>query len=70
MNTSTQPDILSIEIIFEDEYLVVVNKPNNFIIHESHYSRNIRETTLLAFLKEQLGYQVYPAHRLDRKSVV
>mgnify|MGYP006095007001 CR=1 FL=1 len=68
MNTSSQPIISSIEIIFEDEYLVAVNKPNNFIIHESHYSRNIRETTLLAFLKEQLGYQVYPAHRLDRKT--
>jgi len=68
MNTSTQPDILSIKIIFEDEYLVVVNKPNNFIIHKSHYSRNIIETNLLAFLKEQLGCQVYPAHRLDRKT--
>ena len=54
MNTSSQPIISSIEIIFEDEYLVAVNKPNNFIIPESHYSRNIRETTLLAFLKEVL----------------
>ena len=68
MNTSKQPDIESIEILFEDEYLIVVNKPNNFIIHESHYSRNIRETTLLQFLAQQLGYPVYPAHRLDRKT--
>ena len=68
MNTSTQPTIESIEIIFEDEYMVVVNKPNNFIIHESHYSRNIRETTLLQFLEKQLGFPLYPAHRLDRKT--
>lgn len=68
MNTSTQPNISSIKIIFEDKYMVVVNKPNNFIIHESHYSRNIRETTLLQFLEQQLGYPVYPAHRLDRKT--
>jgi len=68
MNTSIQPTISSIEIIFEDDYIVVVNKPNNFIIHESHYARNIRETTLLDFLKQQLGFQVYPAHRLDRKT--
>jgi tRNA pseudouridine65 synthase len=68
MNTSTQPTIESIEILFEDEYIVVVNKPNNFIIHESHYSRNIRETTLLQFLEKQLGFPVYPAHRLDRKT--
>ncbi len=68
MNTSTQPNIETIEILFEDDYMVVVNKPNNFIIHESHYSRNIRETTLLQFLAQQLGYPVYPAHRLDRKT--
>ncbi|MBL4669076.1 MAG: pseudouridine synthase [Flavobacteriales bacterium] len=68
MNTSTQPVIKSIEIIFEDEYLIVVNKPNNVIIHESHYARNIKETTLLKFLEQQLGYPVYPVHRLDRKT--
>ena len=68
MNTSTQPNISSIEILFEDEYLIVVNKPNNVLIHESHYARNIRETTLLEFLEQQLGYPVYPAHRLDRKT--
>ena len=68
MNTSTQPTIESIEIIFEDDFIVVVNKPNNFIIHESHYARNIRETTLLEFLEQQLGFPVYPAHRLDRKT--
>lgn len=68
MNTSSQPTINSIEIIFEDEYLIVVNKPNNYLIHKSQYARNIRETTLLEFLKQQLGYSIYPAHRLDRKT--
>jgi len=68
MNTSTQPDIESIEIVFEDDYMIAVNKPNNYIIHQSHYARNIKETTLLEFLEQQLGYPVYPAHRLDRKT--
>ena len=68
MNTSTQPIIAAVDIVFEDEFMVVVNKPNNFIIHESHYARNIRETTLLKFLEKQLGYPLYPAHRLDRKT--
>ena len=68
MNTSIQPNISSIEIVYEDKYLIVVNKPNNVLIHESHYARNIRETTLLEFLEQQLGYPVYPAHRLDRKT--
>ena len=68
MNSSTQPRIKTIEILFEDNYFIVVNKPNNFLIHESHYARNIKETTLLDFLNQQLGYPVYPAHRLDRKT--
>lgn len=68
MNTSTQPYITAINIIYEDEYMIVVNKPNNFLIHQSHYARNINEPTLLEFLHEQLGYQIYPAHRLDRKT--
>jgi tRNA pseudouridine65 synthase len=68
MNTSTQPYIIAIDIIYEDDYMIVVNKPNNFLIHESHYARNIREVTLLEFLEQQLGYPVYPAHRLDRKT--
>lgn len=68
MNTSTQPIIEAIEIIHEDELMVVVNKPNNFIIHQSHYARNIKEPTLLDFLYEQLGYQLFPLHRLDRKT--
>jgi tRNA pseudouridine65 synthase len=45
-----------------------VNKPNNFLIHQSHYARNIVEITLLQKLESQLGYPVYPLHRLDRKT--
>lgn len=68
MNTSTQPTISSIEIVYEDEYIIAVNKPNNFLIHNSHYARNIAEKTLLDVLQEQLNYPVYPLHRLDRKT--
>ncbi|MBL4594030.1 MAG: pseudouridine synthase [Flavobacteriales bacterium] len=68
MNTSTQPIVSTIEIIYEDEYMVVINKPNNFLIHQSHYARNIKETTLIQFLQQQLGYPIYPVHRLDRKT--
>lgn len=68
MNTSIQPLIDSIEIVFEDDYMVAVNKPNNFLIHQSHYARNIKEPTLLEFLEQQLGFLLYPVHRLDRKT--
>lgn len=68
MNTSIQPAIDTIEIVYEDDYMVAVNKPNNFLIHQSHYARNITETTLLEILQQQLGFPLFPVHRLDRKT--
>ncbi len=59
---------MKIEILFEDSHIVIVNKPNNVLIHNSYYARNITDATLLQLLKEQLGYSVYPVHRLDRKT--
>jgi len=68
MNTSVQPLVDSIEIVFEDDYMVAVNKPNNYLIHQAHYARNITETTLLEMLQQQLGFPLFPVHRLDRKT--
>lgn len=59
---------MKIEIIFEDEYILVVNKPNNVLIHNSYYARNIKAPTLLEVLKEQTGFTLFPVHRLDRKT--
>ncbi|MFD1293941.1 pseudouridine synthase [Lutibacter holmesii] len=57
-----------VEIIFEDETIVVVNKPNNVLIHNSYYARNIKDATILDVLQNQLGFPLYPVHRLDRKT--
>lgn len=57
-----------VEIIFEDETIIVVNKPNNVLIHNSYYARNIKDATILELLQEQLGFPLYPVHRLDRKT--
>ena len=59
---------MKIEIIFEDSYIIIVNKPNNVLIHNSYYARNIKDDTLLDLLKSQLGADFYPIHRLDRKT--
>ena len=56
------------EILFEDDYVIMVNKPNNILIHNSYYARNIRDTTLLTLLYQQFGYHFFPVHRLDRKT--
>lgn len=57
-----------LEIVYEDQYIVAVNKPNNILIHYSHYARNIKEPTLIDLLEEQFGNRFYPLHRLDRKT--
>lgn len=57
-----------INILFEDEYLLAVHKPNNVLVHHSHYARNILDDSLLQLLRKQLGYPIYPINRLDRKT--
>ncbi|MDO9594922.1 MAG: pseudouridine synthase, partial [Lutibacter sp.] len=59
---------MEIEILFEDQHIIVVNKPNNVLIHNSYYARNITDETLLDLLFAQLGCHFYPVHRLDRKT--
>jgi tRNA pseudouridine65 synthase len=60
---------MDLEIIFEDAYLICVNKPNNMLVHHAHHSRNVAdETSLLQSIQEEKGLKVYPIHRLDRKT--
>lgn len=53
-----------IEIVFQNDNLVVVNKPANMLVHRSPISNDT--CFLLQLLRRQLGRLVYPAHRLDR----
>lgn len=59
---------MKIEILFEDEYIIIVNKPNNVLIHKSYYARNVDGPTLLDLLNQQFNTNFYPVHRLDRKT--
>jgi tRNA pseudouridine65 synthase len=55
------------QILFEDEYILIVSKPSDLLVHHSHYARNIEELSLVELLND-LGKKVYPVHRLDRKT--
>ncbi|MDG1397422.1 MAG: pseudouridine synthase [Polaribacter sp.] len=60
---------MNLEIIFDDEYFICVNKPNNVLVHHAHHSRNVAdENSLLQLIKEKTDLKVYPIHRLDRKT--
>jgi len=58
----------NIEILYEDDSIIAVNKPNNILVYASYFARNIKDDDLVTLLKQQTGFDLYPIHRLDRKT--
>ncbi len=58
---------MHLEIIFEDQYLVAVNKPHGLLVHRSSIAADAEEFAV-QILRDQLGVKVFPVHRLDRKT--
>lgn len=56
-----------LEIIFQDEFLVAINKPHGLLVHPSPIARDASEFAM-QLLRDQLDQYVYPIHRLDRKT--
>lgn len=55
----------NLPILYQDEHLVVINKPSGLLVHRSMIDRH--ETRFaLQILRDQLGQYVYPLHRLDK----
>ncbi len=58
-----------VSIIYEDDYIVCVSKPNDVVVHHAHHSRNVAdEESLLQLLSKIYDYKLYPIHRLDRRT--
>ena len=69
MIEETTPDIENqapeLEILYQDQYLVAVNKPAGMLVHRSWMDKG--ETVfLMQTLRNQIGQHVYPLHRLDK----
>jgi tRNA pseudouridine65 synthase len=56
-----------LEIIYQDEYLVAINKPNGLLVHRSKIAAQ-EDVFALQLLRDQIGQHVFPVHRLDRKT--
>src|SRR5690606_13937642 len=56
-----------LDILYEDQDLIAINKPHGLLVHRSSIARDTSEFAL-QLLRDQLGQTVYPAHRLDRKT--
>jgi tRNA pseudouridine65 synthase len=53
------------EVVFQDEYLLAVNKPAGLLVHRSNIDRH--ETRFaVQMARDLIGQHVYPAHRLDK----
>jgi tRNA pseudouridine65 synthase len=56
-----------LEIIYQDENLIAINKPHGLLVHQSSIARDATEFAL-QLLRDQVGKHVSPVHRLDRKT--
>lgn len=54
-----------LEILYQDAWLVAINKPAGMLVHRSFLDKH--ETVfVLQTLRNQLGQHVFPLHRLDK----
>ncbi|UIR55708.1 pseudouridine synthase [Sphingobacterium sp. SRCM116780] len=56
-----------LEVLYQDEDIIAINKPHGLLVHRSSIARDASEFAL-QLLRDQIGQTVYPAHRLDRKT--
>lgn len=56
-----------LQILYQDEYHVAINKPHGLLVHRSSIAADASEFAV-QLLREQIGQKVFPVHRLDRKT--
>lgn len=59
----SEPVVL--DILYQDEFLVAVNKPAGMLVHRSWLDRHENQFVMQT-LRDQIGQHVFPIHRLDR----
>ena len=60
-NTEINP----LEILYQDKYLVAINKPSGLLVHKSPIDKHETQFAL-QLVRDQIGKYVYPIHRLDK----
>ncbi|EOV0143695.1 tRNA pseudouridine(65) synthase TruC [Vibrio vulnificus] len=54
-----------LEIVYQDDYFVAVNKPAGMLVHRSWLDKHETQFVMQT-LRDQIGQHVFPLHRLDR----
>jgi tRNA pseudouridine65 synthase len=58
-------DNANLSILYQDQYLVAINKPSGLLVHRSMIDRHETQFAM-QMLRDQLGQHVFPVHRLDK----
>lgn len=58
---------MNLEILYQDEHLIAINKPHGLLVHRSPIATNT-DIFAVQLLRNQIDKWVFPAHRLDRKT--
>src|ERR1700761_2285729 len=56
-----------LDIIYQDDHLIAINKPHGLLVHRSSIAADVEEFAI-QLLRDQIGQKVYPCHRIDRKT--
>src|SRR5690554_2225435 len=57
--------MITLPIVYQDEHLVVIDKPAGLLVHRTALARGERWFAM-QLLRDQIGQHVFPIHRLDR----
>lgn len=58
---------MKLDILYQDDDLIAINKPHGLLVHRSDIARDVSEFAL-QILRDQINTRVFPLHRLDRKT--
>ena len=58
-------NVTLLEILYQDDYLIAVNKPSGLLVHKSPIDHHETQFAL-QLVRDQIGQYVYPVHRLDK----
>lgn len=58
---------MELEIVYQDNYIVAINKPHGLLVHKTKIAEE-KDQFALQVLRDQLNQFLYPIHRLDRKT--
>lgn len=63
--TTTSIMDIKLEILYQDEYCIAINKPTGMLVHKTMLATSETQFAM-QILRDQIGQHVYPVHRLDR----